>query len=94
MEQPTLYAWVDGTTMEIVEIRHRPAGAFSLDDYDPVTRFVSGHRELLDNSSIDEQLQRCANRIQREIRLIRALAIETIRIIRPNGPREYDILNE
>ena len=94
MDQPTLYAWLDGTTMEIVEIRRRPAGASSLDDYEPVTRFVNTNREPLDNSSIDESMQRYANQIQGEVWLIRTLAVETIRIIRPTRPREYEVVDE
>ena len=92
MEQPpTLYAWVDGRTMEIV--KRRRGGLISSDD-ERVVRYVDTHQEPLDNSSIDESMQRYANQTQGEVRLIRALAVETIRIIRPNGPREYEVLDE
>ena len=56
--QPTLYAWVDGTTMEIV--KRRRGGLISSDD-ERVVRYVDTHQEPLDSSSIDESMQRYAN---------------------------------
>jgi len=51
--------------------------------------YVNTHLQPLDYSSVDTSMQRCANSIQGEVRLIRATAVETIGIIRPHGPREY-----
>lgn len=87
MDQPTFYAWLDGTTEAIVEIG-RSGGLIDPSQL-PGVRLVNTQLQPLDNSAIDEQMQRYANQIQGEVRLIRALAVETIRIIRPNGPREY-----
>ena len=51
--------------------------------------YVNTHLQPLDHSSVDTSMQRYANSIQGEVRLIRATAVETIRIIRPYGPRDY-----
>jgi hypothetical protein len=91
MDQPAFYAWLDGTTMEIVELR-RSGGLY--DPSEDRLRLVNTHLQPLDNPTIDQRMQRYANSMEGEVRLVRAVAVETIRIIRPNGPREYEILGE